>query len=262
MNASPPFPKVPGAGLLSRIRRVPSGKRGLPASPLELACSAVLGLPTEELHAGLLHFEALELTGQPQEGIPAVSIVQTFLGSLVRLREDLRGDLEPPLRSLIGTGFLHEKARTRILRAVENLVRVRQVWRDILLFTDTDHFVPDTRFRVRQISREKAPRDYPSREHFRAGAWQGAAAILRGGTLAAYADYMERSPHVSSIGVFTDPDFRGQGFGTAVVSAATRAILRSGRVPIYCTDIGNASSLALARWLGYVKFGEDIHFFS
>lgn len=259
---------------MSGVRRVPvvkwlgkpaSGlarKDSLPAPPLELVCSAVLELPPDGLRTGLVHFKSIGAPSKGQEQVPFLTITETFLGSLVRVRDELRPQIEQLLRGLMGEGFLREKARTKILQTVENLAPVRQVWRDILLFTDKDHFMPDIRSRVKWLSRGAAAPRIPMRSHFGTGAWQGAAAIVRGKEVVAYADYIERSPFVSSIGVFTDPEFRGQGFGMTVVSAAAKAILRSRRIPIYCADVSNTASLALARRLGYVKFGEDSHFFS
>jgi RimJ/RimL family protein N-acetyltransferase len=224
----------------------------------------VLELPPEDLRPGLIHFQTVERAAKGREGVPVLTVTETFLGSVVQVSDDLRPHIEQLVSGLMGKGFLHEKARTKILQTLEKLVPVRQVWRDTLLFTDKDHFKPDLRFKTRRISRDRqrAALGIPARKHFGAGAWQGAAVIVRGRKVVAYADYIQRSPFVSSIGVFTDRDYRGQGFGTTVVSAATKAILRSGRVPIYCTPIGNIASLSLARWLGYVKFGEDSHFFS
>jgi GNAT superfamily N-acetyltransferase len=267
-SESPSSSKAAEAALLSRIMRLPVvrwvGKRGFPAPPLRLVCSAVLELPLEELRPGVIHFQTIERAAKGREGVRVLTITETFLGSVVQVSDDLRPHIEQLVRGLIGEGLLREKARTKILQAVEKLAPVQQVWRDTLLFTDRDHFKPDARVKVKRISRDRqrAALGIPARKHFGAGAWQGAAVIVRGRKVVAYADYIQRSPFVSSIGVFTDPDYRGQGFGTTVVSAATKAILRSGRVPIYCTPIGNTASLSLARWLGYVKFGEDSHFFS
>jgi hypothetical protein len=47
----------------------------------------------------------------------------------------------------------------------------------------------------------------------------------------------------------------------SVVSAAARAILRAGRIPLYSTDEANPASLSICRSLGYLKFGRDLYCF-
>jgi len=60
-------------------------------------------------------------------------------------------------------------------------------------------------------------------------------------------------------GVETAPGFRGKGYAPAATLAWARAIRDSGRVPFYSTSWENAASRAVARKLGLVLFGEDIH---
>jgi GNAT superfamily N-acetyltransferase len=53
--------------------------------------------------------------------------------------------------------------------------------------------------------------------------------------------------------VFTDPEARGQGYGRAVVAAATAAILDSGRVARYFAFSDNRPSLRICRSLDYAE---------
>ena len=46
-----------------------------------------------------------------------------------------------------------------------------------------------------------------------------------------------------------------------MVSAATKAILDGGKIPIYSADRENPASQTLCTSLGYVKFGEALHCF-
>ena len=60
-------------------------------------------------------------------------------------------------------------------------------------------------------------------------------------------------------GVETAPDFRGRGYATQVVSAWARAVRGMGRIPLYSTSWRNDASRAVARSLGLVQFGADLH---
>jgi predicted GNAT family acetyltransferase len=57
---------------------------------------------------------------------------------------------------------------------------------------------------------------------------------------------------VARIGpVYTPPDLRGRGYGSAVTAAATRLLLDAGAVPVLYTDLANPTSNAIYRALGY-----------
>jgi GNAT superfamily N-acetyltransferase len=58
--------------------------------------------------------------------------------------------------------------------------------------------------------------------------------------------------------VFTEPKYRGQGFGSAVVSVATGTILATGRAARYFADWDNAASRRLCAALGY-SHDHDVH---
>ena len=60
-------------------------------------------------------------------------------------------------------------------------------------------------------------------------------------------------------GVETAPDFRGRGYATRVVSAWAYTVRALGRIPLYSTSWENVASIALARRLGLVQFGTDLH---
>ncbi|MGQ9678314.1 MAG: GNAT family N-acetyltransferase [bacterium] len=53
----------------------------------------------------------------------------------------------------------------------------------------------------------------------------------------------------------TIPARRREGFGKQVVACTTRAVLKSGRVPIYLTSDLNFASIATARAVGYQPYG-------
>lgn len=56
--------------------------------------------------------------------------------------------------------------------------------------------------------------------------------------------------------VYTPPERRGRGYGSAVTAAATRSILGEGAIPVLFTDVSNPTSNKIYRLLGY-RFVED-----
>jgi predicted GNAT family acetyltransferase len=51
--------------------------------------------------------------------------------------------------------------------------------------------------------------------------------------------------------VYTTPEARGRGYGSAATAAATRDILAAGAVPCLYTDLANATSNKIYQALGY-----------
>lgn len=60
-------------------------------------------------------------------------------------------------------------------------------------------------------------------------------------------------------GVETAAGHRGRGYAPAVVSAWAGAVRSQGGLPLYSTAWCNRSSLAVARKLGLILYGEDLH---
>lgn len=75
------------------------------------------------------------------------------------------------------------------------------------------------------------------------------------------------APHIAHMqtmieepGAETLPGFRKQGFGKAVLSHTTRAILDLNRVPIYRLSKTNVASLRTAECVGYRLIAESVLF--
>lgn len=60
-------------------------------------------------------------------------------------------------------------------------------------------------------------------------------------------------------GVETAPEYRGQGYGAAVVAAWAREVIVRGAIPLYSTSWENTASLALARKLNLIQYGSVLH---
>lgn len=65
---------------------------------------------------------------------------------------------------------------------------------------------------------------------------------------------------IEEVGIETLPEYQRRGYGKAVLSATTNAILNIGRIPIYRCSSKNEASIRLARTVGYEKYADIIEF--
>jgi GNAT superfamily N-acetyltransferase len=90
--------------------------------------------------------------------------------------------------------------------------------------------------------------------------WIARFGIFRDGRLVSLTTVRPWAGQVAAMMVATDPDYRGLGYATSVVSMATRWVLeRTDMVPQYDTSVGNLSSLRIAHVLGYQYYGQIIY---
>lgn len=60
-------------------------------------------------------------------------------------------------------------------------------------------------------------------------------------------------------GVDTLPGSRGHGYATRAVAAWAAAVRRTGALPLYSTSFENRASRGVARRLGLIRYGTDLH---
>ncbi|WP_133579954.1 GNAT family N-acetyltransferase [Aureibacillus halotolerans] len=89
---------------------------------------------------------------------------------------------------------------------------------------------------------------------------QPCAAVVQNDQAVAVCFCARTNDEASEAGLETHIDFRGRGFGQAVVLAWALAVRKRGRSPLYSTSWDNIASQALAKKLGLVQYGTVLHF--
>src|SRR5579872_458638 len=91
----------------------------------------------------------------------------------------------------------------------------------------------------------------------------GVYVIRQYGAIAAFSGIRPRSPHVSEVSVRTEIEaLRHHGLGSAVLSRSTRAILASGRLPLYRCRAANMPGWRMAESLGYRPYADALAYFT
>ena len=70
---------------------------------------------------------------------------------------------------------------------------------------------------------------------------------------------VRRTADAHEAGVETVPAFRGHGYAARVVASWAQAVRDMGQVPLYSTSWQNDASRTVARKLGLIQFGNDLH---
>jgi RimJ/RimL family protein N-acetyltransferase len=83
-------------------------------------------------------------------------------------------------------------------------------------------------------------------------------AIERNGKLVSACVSTRENDRCGEAWVYTDPDFRNQGFAQQVVRTWARSLMEAGKVPFYSHKIENAASANLAHRLGLQPVFEEI----
>jgi hypothetical protein len=84
-------------------------------------------------------------------------------------------------------------------------------------------------------------------------------AVVVDGHAASVCCTVRRTADAHEAGVETVPAFRGRGFAARVVASWAHAVRLEGQVPLYSTSWKNDASRAVARKLGLIQFGNDLH---
>ena len=88
---------------------------------------------------------------------------------------------------------------------------------------------------------------------------QPMVAVTLGGEAVSLCGSVRVTPRAHEAGVETASAHRGRGHAVEAVSAWARAVRASNAVPLYSTSWTNEASRAVARNLGLIQFGSDLH---
>jgi predicted GNAT family acetyltransferase len=83
--------------------------------------------------------------------------------------------------------------------------------------------------------------------------------VLDGRRIVSLCHSSRNTPHAAEAGVETLAGYRGRGYAAAVVAHWAREVRAEGREPLYSTSWDNHASRALARKLGLILYGVDLH---
>jgi RimJ/RimL family protein N-acetyltransferase len=112
-----------------------------------------------------------------------------------------------------------------------------------------------------RVTSENAALLSPYLEDWRADVAAGVpmAVALEGGKAVSVCCSVRMTADAHEAGVETHPDFRGRGYAVRAVSAWASAVCALDRMPLYSTSWDNIASRALARKMGLIQFGADLH---
>lgn len=216
---------------------------------------------------------------------PRFWLGRTALGNLWRLRADLPDAAvrrlaryaarERPLAPDDPVDAPPPPERWEALRAVlEAEAPVVAVWRGPAFRFPAGPIEPrdDGRARVRRLAVAERAADAavaaaflgPSRAEWEGraplvGVWEEGEEGEEEGRAVSLCWAARRDRALAEAGIETCPEARGRGHGRRAVAAWARAVRAQGREPVYSTSWENAASRALARSLGLVFLGEDLH---
>jgi RimJ/RimL family protein N-acetyltransferase len=135
---------------------------------------------------------------------------------------------------------------------------VERTWEGpAFLFPDE---IPNSRDPVR-VTRENAQLLRPYLESWTSdvGVTEPMYAFVVDGHAVAVCASARQTSMADEAGVDTATAFRGRGLAVQVVAAWAREVRNAGRTPFYSTSWDNEASRAVARKLGLVQFGSDLH---
>ena len=178
---------------------------------------------------------------------PRFYVGKTFEGSEARLRHDMPDDLEQEMGDV-----------ARIEAHLARLSPIQRRWAGPIYHFSHDL---DTTSSAVLITQENADVLRPHLEPWLPDIAMGrpAAAVLVDGHAVSVCASVRMTPIAHQAGVETPPEFRGRGHAVQAIRAWAGLLHSTNVMPLYSTSWENVASQAVARSLGLVAFGDDLH---
>lgn len=197
----------------------------------------------------------------PTSPAPQFFLVRAAEGNLWRTRHDLSPDLSAELGQLAASEPVSRGGFELPRYAAEYIALLQHHTPLMTVESEFDYYLPEM----------DAPRDVVTitaenrslvQTHF---AWfydtladyAPVVAAVADGTAVAVCFCSRITPQVAEAGVYTEANYRGHGYATAVAQGWAAAVRSTGRLPLYSTSSSNHASQAIAKKLGAVQYGLD-----
>lgn len=192
---------------------------------------------------------------------PQFILVRAVNGHLWRTRYDLPPDLSARLGRLAASEPVMSGRFEPPLYGVKYIELLQQHTPKITADSELDYYLPEMDV-PRGVVTITAENRSLVQTHF---AWlfdsladyAPVVAAVEAGNAVAVCFCSRITPQVAEAGVYTQANYRGHGYATAVVQGWAAAVRSTGRLPLYSTSSSNYTSQAIAKKLGAVQFGVD-----
>lgn len=199
--------------------------------------------------------------GSPGDPAPRFFVGRTEHGTVRRYRQDLPDEIIERMDSLAANdGLLVDprvpsKNTDEYRRILEQHAPVNRVWSGpAYCFADVPKLASSV-VRIAEENVELVRELDPDLD-----VCQPCVAVLEGGRAVALCQSVRVGPRAHEAGVDTLAGYRRRGYATAATAGWARAVVELGRIPLYSTSWENVASQGVARKLGLVVYGVDLHF--
>ena len=228
-----------------------------PLMPRELMRLHVEALFTHDAARRMLHVN--EPGGK---NAPRFFIGQTADGAVIRFRHDVDGETKRALEAAANVDALRAldspPSSTRYEELLARVAPVSSVWSGpAFSFPDRLTQPADTVLVTDANSHLLAPLLESWIPDARTG--QPLFAVVVDGRAVSVCCTVRRTADAHEAGVETVPAFRGHGYAARPVACWAQAVRDIGQVPLYSTSWQNDASRSVARNLGLIQFGNDLH---
>ena len=221
---------------------------------LELMRLHIQALFTHDAAGNLLHVNDLSAADAPR-----FFLGRTGEGALIRFRHDVNANTRRELEAVIALDALDQPLNPSRYEAIlSQSAPIKNTWlgpafsfpsafstsSDAVLVTNENVGLLDPYLRGWMPDTQTC---YPM------------LATVVDGHAVAVCGTVRRTNEACEAGVETAAEFRGRGHAVRVVTSWAQAVRASGLIPLYSTSWQNEASRAVARKLGLVQFGNDLH---